>query len=54
MVNNNLYEQDLSIKKQHLNKKGNTVFAYEILKLLNNWLANLERSFDLHGATSFY
>ena len=46
MVNNNLDEQHLSIKSLHLNKKNNTVFTNNILKFLNNWLANLESSFE--------
>ena len=55
IASNNLDEQHLSIKKLHLNKKkNNTVFTSNILKCVNNWLPNLEKSFDLLGETRFY
>ena len=54
MVNSNLDEQHLSIKNLYLNKRNSTVFTNNILKFLNNWLANLESSFELLGESRFY
>lgn len=50
---NNFYKQKVVHLFLHLNKRGSATFAKNILKFLNNELANLKNLFNLFGETSF-